>query len=789
MCYIDLPVFSILKVEPMNKRRNEGQKKQRALWWKIPLGLLLLLFVGLAVAILNINSIARYQINQALERFLTEGGTLDAIDIQLKEGRVKFAGLTINPPQGYGTYPLLSLDSVELDVDPISLFGDEIVVEQLALKGLSLILVRDKQGQLNLIKLVPPAEEASEPPKPNDNSEEQKQLSIPAIRVNSIRFENLSVRLMDHLAGEQWSAGLRLDLAVDNLQLRDLFNQEIMVGNVNLSLSKIKVDQPKGFSRMPLLAVDKIELATPGFDLGSSRLPVSKVLLDKLVASVERNQSGVTSLQWLLDRWVPAASDVDQQGKTGVKLSSASEKPAAAADFPTLVFKDIQLKSIAMQLLDSVDGEPWRAGFDGLDIKVTGLKVGDIAQQAISLDSFTLDLRGAAVDQPPGFDTEKLASLERFAVTTGGLDLASPELVIKQVQIQGVAASVIMRAGGLSNLERLNETLFGKAEEKAQPEVETDVSTSENVLPVICFEQIIMEGGSLSYRDEALTEETVLFPLGNIRLEVTKLRLFDDNAEADPASASVSFELGQPGNLPTAYLGSVAVIGPVSSGVPSVNSQVRLTGFKLDTLGSLVPQATRDLLGASGLDADLALALHNDRIKLKASVLSDENIQYDAIKVKGPLDAPKVEVGKVLAGVYSRVSDGLLNLGKDGLSAGVGIAEGGLGAVGKVGSGALKIGKNIGKNLFKTGAGLVTRDRQQLREGLVGSTKGSADLAMDSVEGAGSAAGGGLKGSVSDLKGDTALRAWDEDIPARYQTAMQQAQEALVKMHYPPVTD
>ncbi|MBC2717934.1 MAG: AsmA family protein [Desulfobacteraceae bacterium] len=786
----------------MNKESNEGEKKQRGWWWKIPVGIMLLLSVSLAVVILNINSIAHYQVNQALERFLSGGGGLDTVDIQLKAGRIELAGLTINPPQGYGTDPLLSLKTLELDVDLTSLFGDEIVVDQLVLKGVSIVLVRDKQGQLSPMKLVVPAEEMSKSEAPesnesNDDSEEQAPLSIPAIRVNSIRFENLSVRLIDQLADDHWSAGLHFDLAVDDLQFRDLLNQDILVGQVNLALSGIKVDQPAGFSQTPLLAVDQIELTSPGFDLSASRLPVSKVLLDHLVASVERNPNGVINLQLLLDSWMPDTSpdtpDTAQPEEIAAAQSSAGDKPATKAGMPTLVFEDIQLKAIALQLLDHVDGEPWRAGFDGLDINVRGLEVGDFAQQALSLDSFALDLRGVAVDQPPGFDTENLAGLERFSVTTGGLDLASSELVITEVLVQGLISSVIMPADGLSNLQQLNDALLPATEEtsdnNSQPEVEAAVSTSENRLPVVLFEQIRIQGGSFNFRDETLTEEALVLPMDNIQLEVTQLRLLDDNAAADPASASVSFELGQPGDLPTAYLVCVAAIGPVGSGVPPVNSQVRLTGFKLDTLGALVPPATRTSLGATGLDVGLALALDTDTINLYAAVLTDHNIHYDAITVRGPLDAPVVKVGAILAGVYSRVSDGLLNIGKGGLGAGVDIVEGGVDVVKEVGSGALDIGKNLGVSLFEVGKGVATLDRQELSEGLVGSTRGTVGLTFDSVKGAGSAVGGGVESSVSELKGDTRVQAWDEGIPTRNQEAIQQAQEALAKMPYPPVTD
>jgi len=59
-----------------------------------------------------------------------------------------------NPPKGHGTDPLLSLGNLVLDVVPTSLLSDVIVVEGLALKGMSLNLVRDKQGRLGLDELV-----------------------------------------------------------------------------------------------------------------------------------------------------------------------------------------------------------------------------------------------------------------------------------------------------------------------------------------------------------------------------------------------------------------------------------------------------------------------------------------------------------------------------------------------------------------------------------------------------------------------------------------------------------
>ena len=319
--------------------------------------------------------------------------------------------------------------------------------------------------------------------------------------------------------------------------------------------------------------------------------------------------------------------------------------------------------------------------------------------------------------------------------------------------------------------------------------VEAEASSSQAKMPPILFEQIVMDGGPVQYRDEAFTDETLVASLNNIQVEVTQLRLFTDNADADPASASLFFELEQPGELPTAYFGTLADVGPIGDGVPMVNTQLRLVGLKLDTLGSLVPSTTRTALGATGLDVDAALAMDSDSINLKAAVLTDRGVKYNGLRVHGPLNAPVVKPGLLLNGVLSRVSDGLVNVGKGGLKSGVNIAEGGVDVAKELGSGAVKVGVNLGKSLFDTTAGLLTLDKEKVKGGASGTTKGTVDITKDSVKESGQAAGGSLKSSASDLKGQARIDAWDQEIPSRYQTYMQHARDVLAEMPYPPVTE
>jgi hypothetical protein len=143
---------------------------------------------------------------------------LEAIDIGLLAGRVELNGLTVNPPKDHGTDPLLSMGNLVLDVVPTSLLSDVIVVEEVTLKGMSINLVRDKQGRLGLDKLVKAEKPAAEKP---DAAAKEK--TLPVVQVNKIRLEDGSITVRDSaLTGKPMVFPLtKILLAVDRLRLFD----------------------------------------------------------------------------------------------------------------------------------------------------------------------------------------------------------------------------------------------------------------------------------------------------------------------------------------------------------------------------------------------------------------------------------------------------------------------------------------------------------------------------------------------------------------------------------------
>jgi hypothetical protein len=731
-----------------------------------------------------------------------EVGDLAKQAVALASFDLDINGIAVDQPPGFSQAPLLAVDKFEMASQGIDLSTSKVSVSRVMLDKLTASLERNPNREINLLKVM----DAWVPVVAGDKTKKKTTAArssagkkpapafeLPTLFVDDIQLKSAKAQVLDAIDGKPWRAGFDgLDILVSGVKVGDLSKQAIALASFDLDIKGIAVDQPPGFSRNPLLAVDKFELASQGIDLSTSKVSVSKVMLDKLTASLERNPNREINLLKLMDAWVPVVAGDKTRKKTTAARSSAGKKPAPAFKLPTLFVGDIQLKSAKAQVLDAIDGKPWRAGFDGLDILVSGVKVGDLAKQAVALASLDVDLKGIAVDQPPGFGTRKLFSLDRFTVNSEKQDMSSKELIVKKVLLQGLSSSMTMRSDGSNNLQKLSEALLGSANKtrpvKQKTTAVSKTSTAAVALPTLRFEQILMDGGSVTYRDEVFAAEPLVAELNNIRMETTQLRLFAKDDGVDPASASVSFEIEQPRDLPTAIYGALATVGPVGRGIPMVNAQTRLVGLKLDTLGSLVPPATRTALGASGLDAGASLAMDANSINLIATVLTDRHILYEGLTVKGSLESPVVEVGPVLTGIYSRVADGFINIGKTGLISGVNIAEGGVDAAKELGSGTVKVGKNLVKGLFGTIAGLITLDKKKVEKGVSGTTKGTVDLTIESVDGTGKAAGGGLKSSASELKGDNRVRAWEKGIPTRYRKYMQMARDALSKMPYPPFT-
>jgi hypothetical protein len=404
----------------------------------------------------------------------------------------------------------------------------------------------------------------------------------------------------------------------------------------------------------------------------------------------------------------------------------------------------------------------------------------------ISVLTGRIELNGLTINAPKEHGDEPLLSLRSLVLNIDLKSLLGDTLIIDALHLKNLTANMVRDSQGHFGLK----DLIKQANTVDRNQVDQPAAAADKQgIPALQIHEISLTDGRIKVQDNALTEEPLLFVFNNLKLHGNDLRLFSpDTAPEPPATFKLSFEMEQPGTLPPALFGSVSRVGPITAGLPAINAQSRLIGLKLDTLGPLIPPATRTALGADGIDSGAMLALNRGQIFFHGQVVTDRNIRYNTIDVHGPLAAPEVNIAPVWSSVF-RVTGGVLNIGKKGFGAGIKIAGGGIDVVQETGSGVLKIGKDLLSNILTTGAGLVTLDGEKIKQGITGTVKDTFEDSRDTAEDVGDAAVGGIKESTSTLTGAAKIQRWEENIATRYRTAMEHAEKTLHEMPYPPVIE
>lgn len=95
--------------------------------------------LGLWLLFSNLNGIVKEAVETVGSDTLETSVGLNNVDIQLTKGSGELNGFTIANLPGFKQEKLLSVDTVKLDIDPTSLNGDVIVIDELTIQGVKVI--------------------------------------------------------------------------------------------------------------------------------------------------------------------------------------------------------------------------------------------------------------------------------------------------------------------------------------------------------------------------------------------------------------------------------------------------------------------------------------------------------------------------------------------------------------------------------------------------------------------------------------------------------------------------
>lgn len=293
---------------------NTPAPKKRFRWLKrIGLTLLILAIVAHFATPLAVKSIANKQLPQQLNTEASLGG----FHINLLRGKTGVRDLVIEQPAGFGDTPLLYLEGFEARVPPRqALLGDYIAIDHLKVDRLSLCIVADSNGVLNVTNIGPePAEGVEE-----ETSENETAAEPPALWLKHLAANEFLIHYIDQKTGLDIQI-TNLNVAVEHLVVGDVpdapdhgsIHVDLGIRGVDGSASII-VNGMVGSIQPGLAPRTKLALSLTGFELDLVK-PVTKTDLVKalgagldLEALIEIEPGNVMSNQVLGGEWALSTS-------------------------------------------------------------------------------------------------------------------------------------------------------------------------------------------------------------------------------------------------------------------------------------------------------------------------------------------------------------------------------------------------------------------------------------------------------------------------------------------------
>jgi hypothetical protein len=203
----------------------------------------LAVIVLVAAALLTLPWTGPRLANKKLPELLRTEASLGSLKLNPLRGRLALGALTIGQPEGFGEGVLLSLPALNVRVDPASLVSSPLVVEEVALDGLEVNIIRNADGVLNTDALGPRKEAQAEPspaPAPSPAAEAGEEKPAQPVLVKRVAITNLSFSYTDQAIGKEAAAGA----AAPNAQAAPAPEKilTVRVKDFNLLLENLLID-------------------------------------------------------------------------------------------------------------------------------------------------------------------------------------------------------------------------------------------------------------------------------------------------------------------------------------------------------------------------------------------------------------------------------------------------------------------------------------------------------------------------------------------------------------------
>jgi hypothetical protein len=381
-------------------------------------------------------------------------------------------------------------------------------------------------------------------------------------------------------------------------------------------------------------------------------------------------------------------------------------------------------------------------------------------------------VRGIKIAQPDGFDGPPLFSLKKVAVNVKLPTLMNDEpITIQSITIDDLCLNMIRDTNGVINISQLAQSS------------DTNQTASTSAPPAIIVEKISISNLAFSYTDQAYN------PPLNIKIKkcdatITNI-IFDvtQGAAKQLNTSIILTALIEQSGMHNAFIGITAKLGMNGTNIPAANAAVRLSGFELSSISSLVPMGVKQTLGGDCVDIYVDLAIDADILDCKAKVKTDNNTMR--LTIGGTPAVPVVDKSTALGNVVTRPGAIIGGMLGDATGTGIQVVAGAGKTITAAGTGAGRIVSGIGKGLFHTAKGVATADLKGIKDGALETTVGTAKETAHTVSDTAGTAAHGVGDAASAARGKGDADAWRSGSEQRWNKLWQEAQQEVEAAPYP----
>lgn len=527
---------------------------------------------------------------------------------------------------------------------------------------------------------------------------------------------------------------------IANRQLPELLNTSASIGSLELgmlrgyvSIGDLRVAQPEGFGDGDIIAVPVVSVKLKLASLLSPPLKVEEVHLIDCEVNLVKNRDGVMNLEAILAEF-------------------------AGEDEPEILEEKAAAKAILVQLFS----------VENLSFSYTDYAIAAATSLIPDVDE-NEEGEEEAADGPVDLAVEDVEGEEEAAA--GPVDLA----VEDEEGEEKVAAAPVDLA--VKDEKGETEAIAGLVDLVVEDqEVEADADLADLV------DELFVDDPEAGKEEKSLRVR-----IADLNLTVENLLIAPevDPTEVDPARAVLTARILQD-PFPAGYLGLIARIGPVGTGLPPLNAVIRLGALELKPLDVVIPAGTSLALGGSAMDIAVDLALTPELLDCKINV-EVAGGHVIPLAIGGTLDKPEVDTSSLLFGVILHLGGGVGRLVGNIGGAGYQLASGAAETTWAVGKGAVNVVGSIGGGLFKTLTSVATGDLAGAVDGLSDTTVGTAKVAATAAgDVTGEVAEGAASTADTTTGADDDLR-WRDETPRRWEESWTEAHRLLNEMQFPPV--